>query len=286
MIPKTLQEHLSQNHDITIEDTASISGGCINQAFRLSTNRGELFLKYNPNPPSRFFECEVEGLEELRKARSEVRIPETIASESASETHPSFLLMEYIPPYNDGNAEAFGAALAQLHKTRRPRFGFAKDNYIGSLPQANPDTSNWPTFFVSHRIEPLLKMAIDSGKLDGRLRSSWERLSVQISNLIPSTEPSLLHGDLWSGNFFFDSSGKGVLVDPAVYYGHPEMDLAFSRMFGGFGPEFYDGYASISPLEPGFEDRIDVHNLYPLLVHVNLFGGHYIRQVESVLGRW
>ena len=129
-------------------------------------------------------------------------------------------------------------------------------------------------------------MAIDSGKMDQSAVSEWNKISSKLNQLMPETPPSLVHGDLWSGNYLYDLDGCAVLIDPAVYYGHPEMDLAFSKMFGGFSTEFYRGYESVSPLENGFNERMPVYNLYPLLVHVNLFGGHYISQAENVLSRY
>jgi fructosamine-3-kinase len=129
-------------------------------------------------------------------------------------------------------------------------------------------------------------MAINSGKMDQTALKAWSRITSKLDQLLPKTEPSLVHGDLWSGNYLFDIDGVAVLIDPAVYYGHPEMDLAFSKMFGGFSAEFYRGYESVLPLERGFDNRVPIYNLYPLLVHVNLFGGHYISQANGVLNRF
>ncbi|NBB88515.1 MAG: phosphotransferase [Bacteroidetes bacterium] len=283
MIPQDIREALSEGWDIHITAVHPVSGGCINQAYEVETAEGAYFLKINGQEPADFFQKEAAGLDELRSAGTELIIPEVIAVRDPAPAAAGFLLMEFIPAQTRGDAAAFGAQLARLHGHTQTQFGFMHDNYIGSLPQANANSANWIDFFCQQRIEPLLKKAIDDGKVDSNLRIHWDRLAHRLDQLIPKCEPSLLHGDLWSGNYIYDTQGRAVLIDPAVYYGHPEMDLAFSHMFGGFSAAFYEGYEAVSPLEPGFEERVDIHNLYPLLVHVNLFGGHYANQLRRVL---
>lgn len=282
----SISNRLKREFDLTIESEKSISGGSINAAYRISTNRGVLFLKCNADAPNDFFEKEAEGLNLLRSAECSLRIPDVIAAEASVDGAPGFLLMEFIEPGRTGDSVQFGAELARLHQTEESKFGLSSDNYIGSLPQRNKKHNDWNSFFDEERISPQLKMAIDSGKMDTKVLSLWDNLSSKLSRLLPKTNPSLVHGDLWSGNYMFDESGKAVLIDPAVYYGHPEMDLAMSKMFGGFSGEFYSGYESVKPLEPGFSDRVHIYNLYPLMVHVNLFGGHYITQANKVLKRF
>lgn len=285
-LPSSVSYRLIHEFDVTIESEKSISGGSINDAYRISTHRGDLFLKCNTDVPNDFFEKEAEGLNLLRSAESGVRIPNVIAAEASSNGTPAFLLMEFIKTGRTGNSAQFGAELAKLHQTEDSEFGLNIDNYIGSLPQSNKKHTDWNSFFDEERISPQLKMAIDSGKMDVNVLSQWERLSSKLNKLLPETKPSLVHGDLWSGNYMFDESGNAVLIDPAVYYGHPEMDLAMSKMFGGFTGEFYSGYESVRPLEPGFSDRAQIYNLYPLMVHVNLFGGHYTSQATQLLKRF
>lgn len=285
-IPTSVSARLKRKYNITIENESPLSGGSINDAFRITTNRGDLFLKWNGSVPHDFFKKEAEGLKLLQSANSKLRIPEVIAEESPDGELPGFLLMEYIKPGRTGDSVRFGAELAKLHQTKDTAFGLNTDNYIGSLPQRNTRHDNWNTFFDEERIMPQLKMAIDSGKMTHEVIKRWERLSSKLDNLLPKTQPSLVHGDLWSGNYLFDASGRAVLIDPAVYFGHPEMDLAFSKMFGGFSGEFYEGYKSVQFLEPGFTERVPIYNLYPLLVHVNLFGGHYISQANRILKRF
>tara|TARA_R100001143_G_C3360805_1_gene135418 strand:- start:9660 stop:10520 length:861 start_codon:yes stop_codon:yes gene_type:complete len=286
MIPQSLRDHLHDEHSIEIENEHRISGGDINQSYKISTNRGEFFLKLNTDVPPDFFEKEKEGLNEMRKSDSGLIIPEVIAVGRPKTDQPGFLLLEFIKESTKGNSFHFGAELAKLHKNEGPSFGFSSNNYIGRLPQSNHNHKSWSDFFIQERINPQLKLAVDSGKLSINLKTSADRLAKKLDDLFPPCRPSLLHGDLWGGNYLFNESGQGVLIDPAVYYGHPEMDLAFTHMFGGFSKEFYHGYESITSLEPGFNDRIPIYNLYPLFVHANLFGGHYISQVEHQLKRF
>jgi len=283
MFPKEIAAHLNSELNITIQNTHSISGGSINQAVKISDGRDDYFLKWNHNAPDGFFEKEASGLKLLRSAGTSLRIPEVIAAGRSSETNPGFLLMEYVDEEKNGDSFAFGAELAKLHQTNADKFGLDSDNYIGSLPQSNTRHESWDSFFVNERINPQLKQAVDSECIDRSLIKNWERLALRLDELLPHCKPSLIHGDLWGGNYLFDTTGRAVLIDPAVYYGHPEMDIAFTEMFGGFSPEFYKGYESVSPLEPGFAERTPIYNLYPLLVHVNLFGGHYASQCSRFL---
>ncbi|MEX2435961.1 MAG: fructosamine kinase family protein, partial [Balneolaceae bacterium] len=242
-----------------------------------------LFLKWNGSAPDDFFEKEADGLKLLKSAGTGLRIPEVIAAEMPVSGRPGFLLMEYIDESHGGDSFAFGAELAALHQTRSEQFGLAHDNYIGSLPQTNRRHTEWTTFFSEERITPQLKMAIDSNKMNSGILKHWDRMASKLDDLFPPAKPSLIHGDLWGGNYLFDSNDSAALIDPAVYFGHPEMDLAFSKMFGGFSADFYDGYQSVTQIEAEFSERVPVYNLYPLLVHVNLFGAGYTRQAEQIL---
>ncbi len=286
MIPESIRDELSRRLNLAITGESRLSGGSINEAYRLESGQKTFFLKLNRSAPDNFFTKEAEGLRLLQSAQSGIILPEVFAAEQPSGDRPSFLLMEYIKPGSSGNSFSFGQQLARLHQARAPQFGLDSDNYIGSLPQRNRFHPAWSDFFISERISPLLRMAIDSGKIGHDTHAHWERLAARLDDLIPPAPPSLIHGDLWGGNYLFNSDGQAVLIDPAVYYGHPEMDLAFTHMFGGFSKEFYRGYESVSPIEPGFSDRIPIHNLYPLLVHVNLFGGHYSTQAARFLKRF
>ena len=286
MIPTELSNHLAVALNLEIKNSQSVSGGSINRAAKISTNRGDLFLKWNSDAPDDFFEKEADGLSRLSSAGSDLRIPEILSAVKPVGGRPGFLLMEYIEEGRSGDSFEFGRNLAKLHQTTAGQFGLETNNYIGSLPQSNRRHKQWTDFFVQERINPQIQMAVDSGKLDNGILQNWKRLSSKLDEIFPPANPSLIHGDLWGGNYLFDSSGNAVLIDPAVYYGHPEMDLAFTKMFGGFSGDFYKGYELESPLEAGFSNRVPIYNLYPLLVHVNLFGGHYSSQFNTILRKF
>lgn len=286
MVPKSIVAFLKDELQIDIASTKMLSGGSINEAVKVEAGEGEYFLKWNSTSPKDFFEKEAEGLKRLKNAGSGIRIPEVIAAEQPESNRPGFLLMEFISAGSGGDAHLFGEQLAALHKSKEEAFGLDHDNFIGILPQSNRRHDTWISFFSEERISPQLKMAYDSGKLDRASEKGWKGLRSRLDSMMPPAKPSLLHGDLWGGNYLFDRQGRAVLIDPAIYYGHPEMDLAFSKMFGGFDRKFYEGYRSVSPQEPGFSDRMPVYNLYPLLVHVNLFGGHYTSQAARLLKKY
>ncbi|REL38802.1 fructosamine kinase [Rhodohalobacter sp. SW132] len=286
MLPETIRTRIIESCDISVDSAESVSGGSINHALKLHCGSSTLFLKWNANAPDDFFLKEAEGLELLKAGSTELRVPEVIQSAAPHGDRPGFLLMEWINPGSTGDAFQFGEQLARLHQTKAERFGLNSDNYIGSLPQSNKHHAKWLTFFADERIGPQLKRAVDSGKMEPSIQKNWFGLLKRLDAIIPPTEPSLLHGDLWGGNYLFDEDGRVVLIDPAVYYGHPEMDLAFTKMFGGFDPAFYDGYGSITEIEADFKDRIQVYNLYPLLVHVNLFDGHYTLDCRRFLKKF
>jgi protein-ribulosamine 3-kinase len=283
MISEALKNRLSNDFNIEVLSAKTESGGDINRAFRISSTDGEAFLKYNTTAPDDFFEKEAHGLQKLSESGTGLRIPKVIAAGKPDQNTPGFLLLEYIQTGSTGNSVLFGQELARMHSTKSDFYGLETDNYIGSLPQKNAPEKDWASFFAENRIKPQLDLAIQSGKLSSAILKNWNRLESELPSIFPPSKPSLLHGDLWGGNYLFDENGTAVLIDPAVYYGHPEMDLAFTRMFGGFSDEFYRGYESASPIEKGFSKRIPIYNLYPLLVHVNLFGGHYSSQAEQIL---
>ncbi|HRD52858.1 MAG TPA: fructosamine kinase family protein [Flavobacteriales bacterium] len=271
---------------IEIQLEQPVGGGSINDCFRLDTNAGPFFVKLNAADrfPS-MFEAEADGLRRLA-ATGAIRVPRIIAI--GEEHDVSFLLMEHLDSGLKGERfwEGFGRRLAAVHRHSASSFGLDRDNYIGSLRQTNTPASEWPAFFIHQRLEPQLKMAHDRKRVEVGMAFRFERLFARLHDLFPPEPPALLHGDLWSGNFLSDASGQPVLIDPAVYYGHREMDIAMTRLFGGFEPGFYAVYNDAWPMERGWEERMDLCNLYPLLVHVNLFGGGYAAQVEAVLRRF
>lgn len=285
MLPDNLRSSIENRLNKTIESATRVSGGSINEAAKLDIEDvGTAFLKWNRAADPDMFEKEVTGLELLRDAGTGLRVPNIIL-QGTVEGSTGYLLMEFIEDGRPGNqsAQHFGEELAALHKNRSKTFGLDEDNYIGRLPQSNNRHNDWVNFFIDERMEPQLQMALKSGKFRSSITGAFNAMYRKLEEIFPEDQPSLLHGDLWGGNFFYDTDGTAVIYDPAVYYGHREIELAFTHLFGGFSSTFYEAYNSSLPIAPGFEKRKDIYNLYPLLVHTNLFGGSYGRQVEGIV---
>lgn len=249
----------------------------------METTRGKFFLKMNTGADAgRMFATEAKGLQLLAK-NGGLCVPKVIGL--GQNGGHAFLLLEYLetgyrPP---GFWKKFGAALAALHRATAPEFGLDHDNFIGSLTQSNTFHDTWTVFFINERLRPQVELALDAHQLTSADAQNFERLYKKLPDICPAEPPALIHGDLWSGNFMCNADGDPVLVDPAVSYAHREMDLAMSRLFGGFDRQFYRSYEEAWPLSPGFEQRLPVYQLYYLLVHVNLFGGGYAGSVRSIL---
>ena len=272
-----------------IKTTRRLSGGDINDAFEVELSSGvRVFLKTNPSAPVNMFPAEAQGLDWLRSARA-LRIPEVLAVSSGRDGEPCFLVLELLTPGKPKHDfdEQLGRGLAGLHRSGAEGFGLALDNFIGSLPQRNRAHDTWADFFWYERLEPQLARAVAAGQASSRMRASFERLASKLSRLLGPTEPpARLHGDLWGGNLHVDAQGAPCLIDPAVYGGHREVDLAMMRLFGGFGERVFRAYEEVWPLSPGHAERIALYQLYPLLVHLNLFGGGYADSVERSLARY
>ena len=261
-------------------DFQSIGGGCINHTGKITTDKNNYFVKWNDrNTYPGMFEAEKEGLEALRE--SKMSLPQPLLC--GNSCNYSFLLMEWIDSA-DRKANYWNllaVQLAEIHRLTHTEYGWKSSNYIGSLAQENIFTNDWIEFFIHFRLEKQLKIALDSGKLGSRHNKIFSNLFKILPQLLPVEPPSMLHGDLWSGNVMVGETGNPVLIDPAVYYGNREIEISFTYMFGGFHREFYETYDACWPLQPGFSERVSIYNLYPLLVHINLFGGGYIHQLES-----
>jgi fructosamine-3-kinase len=279
-----LHSHVGADADIVHADP--IGGGSINDAFRLDTKAGLFFVKANTSDRfSSMFEAEADGLRRLAGTEG-LCVPHVIASGESQ--HRAYLLLEWVEPGIKNGAfwELLGTGLARLHGRTSSRFGLDRDNYIGSLKQVNAPRDQWDTFFIDCRLEPLTRMARDSGRLDEADAFRFERLYGKLPHLFPLEPAALLHGDLWSGNVLCDAASRAVLIDPAVYYGHREMDLGMTRLFGGFDPDFYAAYQAYHPLEQGWEERMPLAQLYPLLVHAVLFGGSYTADARAILRKF
>jgi protein-ribulosamine 3-kinase len=257
-----------------------IEGGSINASYQVSTKDNRMwFCKFNDSRqfPDLFVK-EAGGLTLLAQ-NGLFRIPAIIAAASF-ERHQA-LVLEWIGQGTPTPAfwTSFGEQLARLHRVTRPEFGLEEDNYMGALPQDNTPTANWPEFFIRHRLEPQVRLATDRGLMNEVIRGHFQRLYGRLPELFPPEPPALLHGDLWNGNFLCDTAGRPVLIDPAVYYGHRSMDLAMTTLFGGFDRAFYEAYDWHYPLPPDYRRQWAVCNLYPLLIHLNLFGEGYMTNI-------
>ncbi|NJN24979.1 MAG: fructosamine kinase family protein [Cyclobacteriaceae bacterium] len=271
---------------VAVRDAVFRSGGCINNALQVKTNEGDYFIKWQSGIAGDMFEKEAAGLTLLKQAKC-MNIPEVLAYGLMDGKH--YLVLEYIEAGKKKNNywEDFGSALASLHRQHaQPQFGLNHDNYIGKLPQSNTPDTNWVSFFINNRLEPQLRLAIENGLVSHRFIDRYRSLYDHLADLLPLEQPALLHGDLWSGNVMTGGNGQVCLIDPAVYYGHREIELAFTRMFGGFAIEFYESYQQAYPLETGFDQRVPIYNIYPHMVHVNLFGTSYLSGVEPVLQKY
>jgi fructosamine-3-kinase len=271
-----------------VTSAARVRGGDINEAFDVTLADGRrVFVKTNARADRRMFACEARGLDWLREAHA-IRVPRVLAvsSEAASENETAFLVLERIAsasPVRDFEVQ-LGQRLAHLHRAGGTRFGFDEANFIADLPQDNTPADSWPAFYVARRLQPQLRAAIDGGHAPARWSRDFDRLFARMPELTgPPEPPARLHGDLWGGNVLADEQGAPCLIDPAVYGGHREIDLAMLRLFGGAGPRCFAAYDETWPLAPGHQDRVRLYQLYPLLVHVNLFGGSYVQSVESAL---
>jgi protein-ribulosamine 3-kinase len=271
-------------HDsLQLKDFAFSGGGCINHGGKLITTKGNFFLKWNDSKKfPGMFEAESKGLQLLRQPAA-INIPQVIGF--GEENSFQFLVLEFIEQRSRSKNywQQLGEKLAQLHRQHSDTCGLDHDNYIGSLHQKNNQNTSWINFFIEQRLNVQLKMTENSGTVNSGWRKKFEALFLKLPALLPEEKPSLLHGDLWSGNLITDEKGEPCLIDPAVYYGNRETDLAMTKLFDGFDSEFYHCYNECFPLQKGFERRANLYNLYPLLVHVNLFGSSYKQSVENIL---
>jgi fructosamine-3-kinase len=258
-----------------------VGGGSINRAARLELGRdGRVFVKWNPDPLPGMFPAEADGLRALAEPAS-LRVPEVLGVGDPG-TAPAWLLLEYLPETGPAEtcAEALGRGLARLHRASNGAWGWRRDNYIGSLPQANGPLASWAAFWRDRRLAPQVRRAVENGLLQADEVALLECVLDRLDTILDGADDegaSLVHGDLWSGNAYAGPAGEPVIVDPAVYRGHREVDLAMSELFGGFTRRFYDAYDEMWPVRTGYgEQRRDCYQLYYLLVHVNLFGRGYV----------
>jgi fructosamine-3-kinase len=281
---KLLQILRRIENDAEIIRYRAVSGGCINQAFYVQTRTEEYFVKVNERMNHVFFQKEAHGLKLLQKANA-IGIPNVIDVSEQGTEWPPFLVLEWIDGEQSLHTEEeLGRGVATLHQQSGTHFGLEIDNYIGMLPQKNSWSDNWLAFYRDRRLKVQLELGQKKGVILPRRRQKLERLFARLDRFIPSdVTPSLIHGDLWSGNWMAGPSGRPYLIDPAVHYAHFELELAFTELFGGFSDRFYRAYAELNPLDPGYEERKPLYQLYYLLVHLNIFGETYGPAVDRIL---
>jgi protein-ribulosamine 3-kinase len=268
---------------LSIDNYHHVHGGDINEAYCLFERDAEYFLKVNDATRyAGMFEKEMNGLNALRIS-SMLTIPEVIKCGTAD--HRQYLLLEWIEKGSPKKDfwERFGEGLALMHKQHQLFFGWEEDNYIGSLHQRNKKYDRWDLFYAECRIMPLAMQLAESNLFSTEDIEATERLCEKLENLFPNEPAALLHGDLWAGNFMIASNGYAAIFDPAVYCGHREMDIGMTKLFGGFDQRFYHAYEEVYPLEKNWKKRLQLTQLYPLLVHAILFGGHYVEQAKTII---
>ncbi|SRX54203.1 fructosamine kinase family protein [Aequorivita sp. CIP111184] len=279
---KQLLSQIASQNNLQLLEYKSLTGGDINDVYHLKCHEGIFVIKLNDALKfPRIFDAEAKGLQLLKQSHS-FKIPNVIAEGEFQKS--SYLLLEYISPGNKLNIfwESFAENLAKLHKTSSEQFGLNHNNYIGSLPQKNEYRSAVSEFYISQRLDPQFKMASENGFNFKNLEEFYKNISGEI----PSEPPSLIHGDLWNGNYMVSENGNPVLIDPAVAFAPREMDLAMMKLFGGFSEEVFSNYNAIFPLTDGWKERVPLWQLYYLLVHLNIFGSGYLQQVKGIIKRF
>ena len=264
-----------------------VHGGDINRSYCLYTRDAKYFLKVNDATQyPGMFEKEAKGLEALTKNTATIRVPQVVKYGVAGQDQ--YLLLEWIETGTPGkdSMERFGRAMATMHQKAQPYFGWEEDNYIGSLPQHNNRCDSWPLFYTGCRIIPLTQLLFNNEAFSKQDIVVAESCCKKLNQLFPQEPAALLHGDLWAGNFMITSTGDAAIFDPAVYYGHREMDMGMTKLFGGFDQSFYDAYNERFPLEKNWLQRLPLTQLYPLLVHAVLFGGHYVGSARKIMKRF
>lgn len=276
-------EKIEQILQTTITQKQFVGGGCIAQTQVIKTSGGESYFLKAGFINSMFFN-EANGLNELARADC-IKVPKVILVDN------DFLLLKHIKTGNKPIHffQDFGRAFAQMHQFKSERFGFYEDNFIGSTPQINicnnEEAINWPLFYFNKRLLYQFLLAEQNGYVDLEFRKLFSKIESKLEMILDGSEenPCLLHGDLWGGNYMVDENGNAVLIDPAVYYGHREADLAMTKLFGGFSPQFYKSYHETYPLKEGHEFRQNIYLLYHVLNHLNLFGSSYKSQAEQLM---
>lgn len=278
-----LIRHIADKLNISIKNYRSVTGGDISRAFLLETSHEKFFIKINQTPQAyQMFQIEKQALETIQKTKT-IATPNVILCGKVDTD--AFLLLEFIETKRPNSKELalLGKQIAELHLTTSDYFGWDAHNFIGSLPQSNKKHTNWTSFYLKERIFPQLEMAHQQGLISKQEIPNYHHAETRCESFFDQVQPALLHGDLWSGNFLIRADGTPFLIDPALYFGHSMMDIAMSKLFGGFGDSFYSAYHQIIRPEPQASQLVDLYQLYYLLVHLNLFGRSYYASCQTIL---
>lgn len=265
-----------------------VSGGCIAGALEVRTPGGRHFVKTGRGDVGQALDAEADGLRFLARAvgAGGLVVPAVVAFRAEGESAAAFLVLEWLEtaPWTARAWEHLGRSLAALHRVTRPRYGHERDNWIGRLPQVNTPGDDWVTFYRDRRLQPQVERARANARWDPSWDAAYDRLLRTLEDRLPARPPAaVLHGDLWNGNVLSTTSGRGAVIDPAVYAGDRETDLAMTRLFGGFGDRFYAAYGEALPPEAGWEEREPVYQLYHVVNHLNHFGSGYAAAVGRLL---
>ena len=286
MIPDPLKSYLSYRLQIDNLRIQPVGGGCINDCYQISNSQRSYFCKTNSATKfPHLFQREAEGLQ-LLASQNIIRTPTVVDYFEYNDSQ--VLLLEWIVPGEKTSSfwTLLGEKLAKLHRTFGTSFGLEMDNYMGSIIQQNNYTYKWDVFFIKNRLQPLLEKAIQLNLVTADFEKKIINIYPKISQIFTEEPPSLLHGDLWNGNIMADNNSNPVLIDPAVYYGHRSVDLGMTNLFGGFDKRFYDSYNYHYPLPSNHKEQWMLANLYPLFIHLILFGKSYLPQIESIVNEF
>ncbi|SDB81706.1 Fructosamine-3-kinase [Pelagirhabdus alkalitolerans] len=272
------------DHQLSIQSIKSVSGGDINQSFKVDTNAASFFVKANQNVTSDFFRFEKLGLDRLKETET-VHIPTIYTIEN----DPHLMVMEWIDSTSSSPeaSSQLGRELAQLHMQKQSAFGLDRDGYMGTLTQPNQLTDSWVDYYRDHRLKHQLNVGLKRGTMTKKRQKQLTQLMENLDHFVPDlTHASLLHGDLWGGNWLTSKNQTPFLIDPSIVYGDRHFELAFTELFGGFGNGFYDAYHDTFPIADYYEDIKPLYQLFHLLVHLNLFGDMYAAPVDRILTKY
>lgn len=284
MLPQPIKLFINSLHQEKITEFSSVGGGSINDAYRYAVGNEKFFIKYNHEVEG-IIEKEVDGLKAISSLNC-IATPEVIAFEKIDGYE--VLVLPFIKGglKNPPAWENFGQQLAEMHSKPAPYYGWYQSNFIGSLSQTNENRDNFIDFFINQRLTPQIQLAQQNQYFSSKELNLFDSLFQKLNDILPDTKPSLVHGDLWSGNFMIGEEDKPYLIDPSIHYNFRETDMAFTHLFGGFESKFYEAYNAHFPLATKFSERIPLYNIYPLLVHLNLFGTGYYGSVMNNLEQY